>query len=387
MIARRLRVMLAIGDLGIGGTEGQLVQLASRLRATFDVSVVCIYGGGRLVAALRSQGVAVSVLGRQPAVWRGKLATPRRFVKALLSLWHLYRLLRQERPDIFHGFLYGAYVPGAIVARLAGVGVVISSRRSLGLFKERKRVMLAAERIATRFTDLVLANSPAVLADVRAQERIPYDRLRVVWNAVEPPRHRRSRDVVRASFGVPMTATCGVVVANLIAYKGHSYVVEAMPSVRSACGDVHILLVGDGPERARLEKLARDRGVSDLVHFCGATDDVGSYIHAADFGVLPSLQEGLSNAVLEMMAAGLPVIATCVGGNVDILRNEVNGALVRPADPAELAGSIVRVVQNPDLRHRLGAAAKADVEQRFSYEALVANMSAIYRELAERRTR
>lgn len=384
MTTRRLRVVLAISGLGIGGTERQLVQLASRLAQSFDISVVCIYNGGPLVAELRDKGVTVVVLGRGPTVALGMLGALARLANALLGLGRLYVLLRQESPDIFHGFLYHAYVPGTMVARLAGVPIIVSSRRSLGFYKAHSPVMLAAERLATRFTDLILPNSQAVLEDVRAQEKIPDGRLRVVWNAVEPLRPRVARETMRAASGVPLTATCGVVVANLIAYKGHSYLVEAMPFVRSACGDVHVMLVGDGPERERLEKLARDRGVSDLVHFCGATDDVGSFIYAADFGVLPSLHEGLSNALLEMMAAGLPVIATAVGGNVDVVRNDVNGVLVRPTDAHQLAESIVRVVQQPDLRYRFGAAAKADVEQRFSYEALTASMSAIYRELAER---
>jgi len=271
------------------------------------------------------------------------------------------------------------------VARLARVPVVVSSRRSLGFYKADNPLLLAAERLATRFTDLVLPNSMAVLEDVRAQEKVPYNRLRVVWNAVEPPKPRLARETTRAASNVPLAAACGVVVANLIAYKGHAYLIEALPSVRSACGDVHLLLVGDGPERARLERLARDRKVSNLVHFCGATNDVGSYIHAADFGLLPSLQEGLSNALLEMMAAGLPVIATAVGGNVDVVRNDVNGVLVPPADAEQLAQSLVRIVQQPDLRYRLGMEARADVERRFSYEALVTNMSAIYRDLYDRR--
>ncbi len=384
MTGRRLRIVFAISQLGIGGTERQLAELASRLGGVFDVSVIALYSGGPLVPWLRARGVHVIVLGRPPAS-RRPLAAPARILNVLLSLGRLYARLRHERPDVFHGLLYGAYVPGTLLARLAGVPVVVSSRRSLGLYKANNPLLLTAERLATRLTDLTLANSHAVLEDVRVREQIPPDRLRVVWNAVEPQLPRMAMSAARAACGVPLGALCGVVVANLIPYKGHRYLIEAMPLVRSACGDVHLCLVGDGPERARLERLGRERGVGELLHFCGSTEHVGSYIRAADIGILPSLQEGLSNALLEMMAAGLPVIATSVGGNVDVVRDGVNGLLVRPADPQHLADAITRLMRAPDLRSRLGAAARADVAERFSYAALVSNMTTIYRELALRK--
>lgn len=384
MTRPRLRVVFAISQLEIGGTECQLMELATRLSSAFDVSVVALYAGGPLVARLRSRGINVSVLNQiRPS--GGALATPARILSAVVSFARLYIHLRRTRPEVFHGLLYAAYVPGTLIARAAGVPVVISSRRSLGVYKVDNRVLLTAERIATRYTDLVLPNSHAVLRDVLAQERIPRERLRVVWNAVEPPVAHSSKNATRAACGVPLNVTCGVVVANLIAYKGHSSLIEAMASVRSACGDVHLCLVGDGAERARLEHLAREHGVDDLLHFCGATEQVGSYIHAADFGILPSLQEGMSNALLEMMASGLPVIATSVGGSVDVVRDGVNGLLVRPANPGQLADAIVRLVRAPDLRSRLGAAAKVDVLERFSYAALVSSMTAIYRELVQRK--
>ena len=370
-------MILAISELGLGGTERQLVELASRLGTPFEVRVVALYGGGPLVATLQGRGIPVSVLG----------TTARRFgrvLSAVRAIARLYALLRHDRPDVFHGFLSGAYIPGALVARLAGVPAVVASRRSLGHYKARNPLLLTSERLATSATDLVLPNSQAVLEDVRGQERVPLEKLRVVWNAVEPPVARLPRARVRAACRVPAGATCGVVVANLIPYKGHAHLMRAMPAVRAVCGDVHLLLVGDGPERARLEDLASELGVADLVHFCGASEDVGSYVHAADFGVLPSLEEGLSNALLEMMAAGLPAVATAVGGNIDVVRDGTNGLLVPPADPERLAAAIARLVRDPDLRSRLGTAARADVAERFSYAALVSSMAAIYRELAGR---
>ncbi|GAA2084244.1 glycosyltransferase [Actinomadura alba] len=365
------RVLLLIGQLGLGGTEKQVALLARGLRTRgIDVRVLVLFEGGAWENDLNAAGVPVVHLGfhRRVAGWRmlpGNLAAFRRFV----------RHLRRMRPDVLHAFLYHSYVTAAPAARLARVPVLVAGRRSLGDYKQERRALLAAERAATSLTDLLIANAHSVADDTLRHEGVPPRKLTVVYNGLPDSAFAPA---VPAAIDTDLPVV--LCVANLKRYKGHRYLLDAVARLRPGL-PCTLALAGAGPERPALERQADRLGID--VRFLGARTDVARLLARADVVVLPSLHEGMSNAVMEAMAAGLPVVASDVGGTAELIRDR--GVLVPPADAGALAAGLERVLTDPAFAARLGERARAWSREHLHVDGMVDQHVRIYGELLERR--
>lgn len=363
-----------IGQLGLGGTEKQLVLLATGLRAHgVHTTVLVMFHGGPREAALRAAGVPVVHLGfrrREPG---------RRWARLLFAntaaFVRLVRRLRWIRPDVLHAFLFHSYVIAAPAARLARVPVLVAGRRSLGTFKEGRRLHLAIERVATRWTDLLVANALAVAEDTRRQEAVPADKITVVYNGLPDAAFEPAQPA-------PLDSALPVVlcVANLKQDKGHRYLIEAVALLGARGRPCTLALAGAGRERAALERQAARLGID--VRFLGARADVDQLLARADVVALPSLHEGMSNAVMEAMAAGRPVVATEVGGTGELLRGR--GVLVPPADPRAMADGLDRVLADNGFAERLARRARVWSRAHVHVDTMVDEHVRIYRELLER---
>lgn len=369
---RPLRITYVIGSLEVGGTETQLVQLASRLpRERFDVEVWCLGRAGALGDSLAAGGVRVRELDLRSR----RVAHAPRNLARMVRLW---RAMRGRRPDVVHGLLYWAYVTGALTGRAAGVPVVVASRRSLGRFKEGHRAMLLLEGVANRATDLVVANSEAVRADAIRQERLDPERVLVIPNGVDVERFAAQAAPVRAELGVPADAPLVGVVANLIHYKGHLAFLDAWRRIRERRPDAHALLVGEGPMRAAIERRADELGVAGSVHLLGRRSDVPGLLAAMDVVAHPSEEEGSPNAVLEAMAAGRAVVATAVGGTPEAVLDGRTGLLVPPGDPEAMARAVTALLDDPARAGEMGAAARERVRSEFAVDVMVERYRSLY---------
>jgi glycosyltransferase involved in cell wall biosynthesis len=163
--------------------------------------------------------------------------------------------------------------------------------------------------------------------------------------------------------------------------KGHPWLIESAASVREQFPDTRYVLVGDGEQRSVFEKQARDLGVRDNFLFLGLRSDIPDILASCDIALLPSRAEGLSNAVLEYMAAGLPVVASRVGGNAELIQDGVTGILVPSEDSAALSAALLKLLSEPSLARRLGQAGREFTIQNFSFERLVQDVDALYTEL------
>jgi glycosyltransferase involved in cell wall biosynthesis len=364
-----MTIVLAVGTLRLGGTEHQVVKLAVGLRARgHDVHVIALRCGGPLRAGLQAAGVPLRVFaynGIRQRDGAGRLS-PRgalTHLGRLFSLWHYFRDLR---PDVCHAFLFGCYTRVLPLAWAARVPVRVNGRRGatpaspVGL----RRTVL--DLLGHRASTLYVCNSRAGAEDLIRLEGVPAHRVMVISNGVDVP--ATVADVARQP-------PRGIVVANLIHYKGHADLLDALTMLETP---PRLALVGEGPERDSLTRLVRSRGLTGTVEFVGAVPDARPLLLAHQFAVLPSHQEGLPNAVLEAMAAGLPVIATAVGGIPEIVVDGVTGLLVPPRAPRALAGAIARVAADPGLRKRLGAAARRAAED-FGMPKCAARHEAAYR--------
>lgn len=375
----RIRIVYVIGTLDVGGTEGQLVELASGLdRTRFAATVCCLSGAGPLEQVLRARGIDVHVMAFRGIRRSLSIAFVRELPGVLRSIAGFVAYLRATSPDIVHGMLFESYVLGAIAARAAGVPVVVAGRRSLGLFKAGKPAHLFVERLTNPLTDLIIANSVAVKNDVIRQERVRPGKIIVIHNGVDSRRYSVSDPrPSRSADWAPRVA----VLANLIGYKGHSYFIEAWRTVQRQHPTATALLIGDGPMRGELEALVAAKGLDDSVRFLGRRDDVAAILSSVDCVVHPSLQEGFSNAILEAMAMGKPVVATDVGGNREAVVDGETGYLVPPADPDAMAGAILRILADPERLAEFGAAGRQRVEQHFSIARMIRAYEVVYEDL------
>jgi glycosyltransferase involved in cell wall biosynthesis len=363
------RVVFTIGQLQRGGTEQQLVLLAGGLRKRgLEVTVISLFDGGPRAEDLRAADVPVRVLGLP------KLRGNQRQWPRLAHYGRFISWLRGLRPQVVHAFLFQAYVLTPPAARAARVPVLVAGRRSLADFKNGNRLAFGIERLATRMTDLVVANCDAVREDAIRRERLTPDKIVVIRNGLSPAAFGRhdAEPVDR-----PPVLLC---VANLIGYKGHRHLLEAAALLHRRGVHFRLLLAGDGPERTGLERQAACDRLP--VWFLGARSDVPALLAAADVVVLASLQEGLSNALMEAMAAGKPVVATDVGGNREALG--ATGLLVPPSDPPQLAAAIERLLRDRGLTCRLGEAARERARHLFPVDAMVDRHLELYGRLHQR---
>jgi len=366
-IEQPLDVLFVISALGVGGSERQLALLAGRLtRLNMNVAVYSFLDGPVRVQ-LESAGVEV-------------LCAPRALqgvgsIAAATS--DLFRIMRRRRPRVAHFFLPAAYLVGAPIAVLARVPLRVMSRRSLNAY-QRGWLVRAIECAYHRTMHAVLGNSRSVVEELR-REKVPRERLGLIYNGIDAP-DVVQRNEARAQLGLPADALVMTIVANLIPYKGHGDLVDALavaaPRLPSGW---RLLVIGrDDGIGDTLRAQAQRAGLSENVLFLGGRDDVPSLLAASDAGILCSHEEGFANAVLEGMAAGLPMIVTRVGGNAEAVRDGETGVVVEPRDPKGLADAIVRLAGDAALRARMGAAGRRRVHDEFGVERFVRNHASLY---------
>jgi glycosyltransferase involved in cell wall biosynthesis len=383
-----IRLAFVTHALVPGGAERQMLLLAERLpKDEFAVEFVCIQTAGADADRARAAGAHVRVVGLKP---RRDAGLPRP-IYALSVAWGILRfvLMTAGRYDVVDAWLYHAYSLVALTRPLTRPRAVIAGRRSLSTFKARfNRLERIADRLARSNTDLVIANSNAVRADVALREGLPPERIRVISNAVLPatPLLADDRRRRRRGWGADDDTLVIGCVANYRPFKGLELVVAAaarLAAVRDRA-TLRVVLVGEGRHRGRLGALRSELGVGDVVVLHGSEPDARDVYGAFDVAVLASEAEGLPNVLLEAAAAGLPIVATAAGGTVDVIEDGRTGLLIPIGDEDALLAALQRLADDPAERRRLGDAARADVLERFGVERMVDEFIATYREMARR---
>ncbi|MGD9601762.1 MAG: glycosyltransferase [Gammaproteobacteria bacterium] len=367
------RLMVAIGQLDRGGTEQHLCQVLPALaRSGWRITVFVLRRGGALSETLTSAGVTVT----GPDLPCDGLRSTVRAAIQLRALAH------RERPDVVHFFLPPAYLLGATATLGMRIRRVMS-RRSLATYQRRYFGVRTLEWWLHRRMDIVLANSLAVAAEL-SREGVPPERLGLLYNGVDVPERPTLRSDARTRLELGSDILVMVCVANLIAYKGHAVLLEALSRIRDRLpADWVVLMVGrDSGIGGALRAQSHDLDLEHHVRWVGGVPDVGDYLAAADIGVLASHEEGFSNAVLESMAAGLPMVVTDVGGNAEAVVDGRCGRVVPSANPGALAAALLELSVSPDLRRTWGDSARSRVLQSFNLSRCVALYRQLYENLA-----
>ena len=366
---RRTVVHFAEKD-DFGGTGEVVLQLLGGLDRQRWRPVLMHHGDPvpeRLSGQAASLGVA---LCRVPRVSRG--------ADLLRGFLPLVRAIRAEGPAVFHAHLPATLSAkwGVVAAAAARVPAIVATAH---LYTEVPPGWRgdANHRLARACVDRYIAVSEEVARRLRARFRVPDSRLQVVRNGIDVDRYCRPTDPeLRQSLRAGTRAVV-LTVARLDPQKGHEHLLAAAAELP----DADFVFAGDGPERRRLEAMARALGVADRVRFLGHRRDVPDLLAACDVFVLPSLYEGLPLSVLEAMAAGKPVVATGVGGTDEAVVDGSSGLLVRPASPAALVTAIRALLGDPVLARRLAETGQARARQEFSAARMVREVAGVYDDL------
>ena len=377
-------ILFVIGQLSVGGTENHLAMVAPALaRRGWRVAVYSLQGNGPVAAALESGNVEVITPSFKFSLPQANFAL--RAYRLVRSSAELLGVLVRRKPAIVHFFLPAAYLVGAPLAALASVRIRIMSRRSLNAYQAAYPLLSGIEKRLHAAMTAVLGNSRSVIRELRDKENVPVSKLGLIYNGLDFRRFAdmEPRAAARAGLGLPADELVLATVANLIAYKGHADLFVALGRAKSQMPDKwRLLVIGrDDGIGADLKRLSIDLGLIDHIQFMGSRSDVPRLLAAADIGLLCSHEEGFSNALLEGMAAGLPMIATDVGGNAEAVQDGLTGLLVPAKDPDRLAQALVRLANDPDLRARLGAAARERIGRHFTLDRCVESYDALYRAL------
>jgi len=373
----RRKILIVVSQLDLGGTEQHLYRVLPHLRsAGVDIHVYSMRANGYFAGPIREAGITV----HEPAYERVPLFAP------IYNCIEILRILYTWKPDIIHFFLPKAYLLGGLTSLLRHSLFRVMSRRSLNLYQRNRPGAAVAERWLHNRMDAITGNSKAVIEQLAETEGVPRDKLTLIYNGLDAAEMTTpmSQADVREKLGIPGQVTVLIMVANLIPYKGHHVLLNALDIVNRKYGHNWVLLCAgrDDGAGAQLEKLSRTLAIEERVRFLGSRTDIAELLKAADIAVLSSLQEGFSNFILEAMAAGLPVIATDVGGNGEAVTDEETGRLVPPNEPDRLAEAIHILISNPLLAKQMGAQGKLHITNKFSLDKCIDQYMDIYNNLA-----
>jgi glycosyltransferase involved in cell wall biosynthesis len=364
--AAPVRTAFCITDLDPGGAERALVQLVTRLdRARWEPAVFCLAGRGALADELSAAGVPVVCLGARH--WTG-----------IGAVWRLFRELRRFRPALLQTFLFHANLAGRIAGRMAGIGRIVSGIR---VAEKRSRAFLWIDRFTNWLVVTNICVSQAVADFSVSRAGLAPKKIIVIPNGVDVAKFSSARPADLSQFEIPAGSPVLLTISRLDRQKGLHDLIEAAALVVPTYPNTHFIIVGEGPERAALERAVREKGLVARVHFAGWRADVPELLAAGYALVLSSHWEGLPNVILEAMAAGRPVAATRVEGAAELIIEGRTGLMVSPQSPLALAAALESLLADPTRAAAMGQAGRERVAAEFSWETMVGRYDELYQSI------
>jgi glycosyltransferase involved in cell wall biosynthesis len=363
-----IRLLLIIPTLDRCGAEKQLTLLATGLpRERFDVHVCALTRGGPLLPVLEQAGIPVTVIGKS---WKFDPPAYRR----------LRRHIAEVQPDIVHTWLFAANAYGRRAALQAGVKHILAGERCVDPWKRWHE--LAIDRYLGRRTERIIVNSSGV-RDFYVGHGLPADRFVIIPNGIAPcsaPEDSDRQSVLRELELPPESRLIGAV-NRLWPQKRIKDLIWAADLLKCVRDDAHLLIIGDGPQRWRLERYRDQIEIADRVHSLGRRDDVPRLLPHFDCLWLASSYEGQSNAIMEAMAAGVPVVASDIPGNRDLVVHEQTGYLVPVGDRAAFSRWTQVLLQDHALARRFGESGRRRMRDEFSVDQMVGRHVQLYENL------
>jgi glycosyltransferase involved in cell wall biosynthesis len=370
----RVRIAYVIKSMVMGGSQTHLVQVLRLLdRTRFAPTLYCLSGEGVLLDNVRALDVPV-VTPAARLSFKGPALVAR--------IVALRQALRQHGADIVHTYLLRANLVGSVSARLAGVPVLLGSKRGC---HERRGFELVSAKIGNFLADSVMVNAAAVRDFVHHNEGCPREKMFVIPSGVDTDRFRPRTDALPEQLGIPAGRRIVGIVTRSRVRKGVEEFIRAIARVRERYPDVHGVMVGEVNLDDTLQDLVRTLGVMEHLSLLGRRSDMPQVLSTFEVFVQSAHDEGMSNAILEAMAMEKPVVATDVGGTGEVVRHGQTGVLIPAKDPEALAVAIGEVLAAPARTREMGRLGRRIVEEGFSAHVMVRQMEERYLGLALQR--
>lgn len=359
---QKTKILYLITGLHTGGAEVLIRDMAERLnKDQFAITVVSILPLGNLGRKMKENGIRVI-----------SLEASSKFNPSIV--FRLYKVLRDEQPDILHTHLFHADILGRIVGKLAGFRRIVSTIHNIDIGGKLRETLLS---VTKSLVDKNIAVSGVVAKSAIEKGTTKKRDVVTIYNGVDVDNFPlQDKQEMRNELGIPEEKRVFVSVGSLTRQKGYGYLINAVANLDS---DAVFIILGEGNQRRALEKQISKLNLEDKVLLKGRVDNVNDYLQAADFFIMPSLWEGFSVALLEAALAGKVIIATDVGGNADVIRDGETGYLCKPENFELLAERTKQVLgMSEDERRRIGHQARKRVEQKFSIEKMVQEHEELY---------
>jgi len=370
--------MQIVLSLAIGGTEKLVHDMVCRVdKQIISPAVCCLDEFGYFGEELQRAGYPVYSLQRRPGIDWGLIR-------------RLSDIIRQEQIDIINAQQYTPYFYGLMAMLFSKLH--LSSRSPKLIFTEhgipypyeKKLKRLIINPVLLLFADEIITISEDTKSNLIEYENYPARRIKVVHNGIDLSRFAQPIDTAakKQSLGLAPEFQIVGIVARLDPVKNHGMLLRAFKRVLHDIPDTYLLVVGDGPEEQMLKALAGSLGISDKTVFLGARKDVPELLHIFDVFVLPSFSEGMSVTLIEAMGAGIPIVATRVGGTPEVVQDQETGYLVQNDNEQEMAKRLVKLLQDENTRHRMGQASQQRAYDMFSLEKMVNIYTDLYLQVA-----
>lgn len=365
---RRIRILHVTFNMGFGGTEQVIRQLIGNLAPDcFECEIACIDGGpGEIGQQLaRDRGIVIHAKQRKPG-----------FDKALVR-W-LHGIIRKGKFDVVHGHQYSPFLYAWLAHWMTGTRMVFTEHGRFHPDRHRKKARFINPFIA-RSSHALVAISEATREALAEYEYMPPSKIQVIYNGIEPPSQNPDRErQIRAELQLTPDDIVLGTVARLDPVKNQALLLTATRRLRDEGYPVRLLLVGDGPEREKLEAQVRELSLEKSVVFTGFQKNPADYLGLMDVFLLPSFTEGTSMTLLEAMCLGVPVIASRVGGTPEIVEHEKTGFLFDSGDEDGLLKAVKTLLDDPEAQRQMTTSARKRFQQRFSARQMADQYQSLY---------
>lgn len=366
-----IKICYVIGTLEIGGAEKQLLLLIKNLDKQRFLPVLIALRDGRMRQDFE-EVVEVKVIGKR---WK---FDP-------FFIWELTKVIKREKPDILHTFMFTSNTWGRIAGIITGIPVIVASERCVDLWKKWHHKLI--DRILLQYTKKIIANSHSVRDFYQKTEKIPDEKIKVVYNGIEFEKIEK----VKVDFGKKkrelnlenakwIVGTGG----RFTLQKGFTYLLKAIPDVIKKFPECHFILIGDGFLMNEFKNLVKKSGIEKNVIFTGYRKDILEIFSICDLIVVPSLFEGMPNIVLEAMAIRKPVVGSYIPEIKEIMKDGENGFLVPVKTPDVISEKIIVLLQNTELRKKMGESGYETIKEKFNLKGMVEKYERIYMKLIEK---
>jgi len=370
----KINVLIVIDSLDGGGAESQVLMLASGLADQgIKVSIFALRGGGELTQ---------QALNLNLNIIEGKFENKRDLKSFFLGFIKLCKVIKKQKITIVHSFLPLSNFLGSVAGKISGAKLIITSRRGLIKLNYLKKRWRLIDNISNYCSNVITVNSNAIRDEIEKKDYLHFNKITCIHNGLDIKKfnfNHSVRDEIRQSLDINESDFVWIKVANFSVIKGHADLIRAFAKIDAKYSTKLFLIGKDNGSLEELKELVQKLKLQNRIKFLGFQNDVPKILCAMDGYICASHTEGFSNAILEAMASQLPVIATNVGGNPEILLNGKYGLLVNPSDMDEMHNSIINLMTNKSLQEKLKVLSYEQIREKYSKESMINNYINLYK--------